>query len=94
MSLIPCRTKRSSGMESGSLATLADFRNEMNRLFEGFFSRPLLAPSWFETAEPGRWLPAAVDPAKVTARYDKGVLTVELTKPPASASRKVPVLAS
>lgn len=162
MSLIPFRTKRSSGMEPGSLATLADFRNEMNRLFEGFFSRPLLAPSWFETAEPGQWLPAvdlsendkqihvraelpgidpkdvevsvsedrlviagekktatektgegwmhreshygsfsraiplpeAVDPAKVTARYDKGVLTVELTKSPASASRKVPVLAS
>ncbi len=39
-------------------------------------------------------LPEAVDPAKVTARYDKGVLTVELTKSPASASRKVPVLAS
>jgi len=141
MSLIPFRTKRSSGMEPGSLATLADFRNEMNRLFEGFFSRPLLAPSWFETTEPGQWLPAvdlsendkedrlvisgekktakeatgegwmhreshygafsraiplpeAVDPAKVTARYDKGVLTVELTKSPASASRKVPVLAS
>jgi HSP20 family protein len=36
-------------------------------------------------------LPEAVDPAKVTARYDKGVLTVELTKSPATASRKVPV---
>jgi HSP20 family molecular chaperone IbpA len=34
-----------------------------------------------------------VDPTKVTARYDKGVLTVELTKSPSSASRKVPVLA-
>ena len=49
MSLIPFRTKRSNGMESGSLATLADFRHEMNRLFEGFFSRPLAAPSWIDT---------------------------------------------
>ena len=160
MSLIPFRTKRSSGMEPGSLANLADFRNEMNRLFEGFFSRPLMAGPWFETVEPGQWLPAvdmsendtqlhiraelpgidpkdvdvsvsedrlvisgekkseteasgegwshresrsgsfsraiplpeSVDPAKVTARYDKGVLTVELTKSPTSTSRKVPVL--
>lgn len=160
MSLIPFRTKRSSGMESGSLATLADFRNEMNRLVEGFFSRPSLASPWFETVEAGQWLPAidmsendtqihiraelpgidpkdvdvsvsedrlvisgekksekeasgegwshreshyggfsraiplpeSVDPAKVTARYDKGVLMVELTKSPTSASRKVPVL--
>jgi len=160
MSLIPFRTKRSSGMESGSLATLADFRNEMNRLFEGFFSRPSMASPWFETIEPGRWLPAVdmsendtqirvraelpgidpkdvdvsvsedrllisgekksekeeagegwshreshsgsfsraiplpetVDPGNVTARYDKGVLTVDLKKSPSSASRKVPVL--
>ena len=159
MSLIPFRTKRSAGTEPG-LATLTDFRNEMNRLFEGFFSRPMLAPSWFETTEPGQWLPAvdmaetetgirvraelpgidpkdvdvsvsedrlviagekksvkeetgngwthresssgsftrsiplpeSVDPEKVTARYDKGVLTVELTKSPSSTSRKVPVL--
>jgi len=159
MSLIPFRTKRSAGMEPG-LATLADFRTEMNRLFEGFFSRPLAAPSWFDTIEPGQWLPAvdmaeteqsirvraelpgidpkdvevsvsedrlviagekksakeetgngwthressygsftrsiplpeSVDPAKVTARYDKGVLTVELAKSPASTARKVPVL--
>lgn len=161
MSLIPFRTKRSSGMEPGSLATLADFRNEMNRLFEGFFSRPLAGAPWFETIEPGQWLPAIdmaendaqihvraelpgidpqdvdvsvsedrlvisgekkseketsgdgwshreshygsfsraiplpepVDPARVTARYDKGVLSIELTKSPASTSRKVPVQA-
>ena len=160
MSLIPFRTKRATGMEPGGLATLADFRNEMNRLFEGFFSRPMPVPSWFETIEPGQWLPTvdmtetdtqikvraelpgidpqdvdvsvsedrlgisgekksaaestgdgwthreshygsfsraiplpeAVDPTKVTARYDKGVLTVELTKSPATASRKVPVV--
>jgi len=160
MSLIPFRTKRATGMEPGSLATLADFRNEMNRLFEGFFSRPLQMPAWFETVEPGQWLPSidvsetdkqihvraelpgiepkdvdvsvsedrlvisgekkcekeeggegwthreshygsfsraiplpeAVDPAKVTARYDKGVLAIELTKSPTSTSRKVPVL--
>lgn len=162
MSLIPFRTKRSSGMEPGSLATLADFRNEMNRLFEGFFTRPMMASPWFETIEPGQWLPAVdlsetdkqihvraelpgidpkdvevsvsedrlviagekrcdreesgegwshreshsgsfsraiplpepVDPAKVTARYEKGVLTVALTKSPASTSRKVPVQAA
>lgn len=160
MSLIPFRTKRSSGMEPANLTTMADFRNEMNRLFEGFFSRPLTGPSWFETGEQGQWIPAidlsesgteihvraelpgidpkdvdvsvtedrlvisgekksetekttdgwthreshygsfsraiplpeAVDPAKVTARYDKGVLTVELTKSPSATSRKVPVL--
>ena len=159
MNLIPFRTKRSTGMEPANLATLADFRNEMNRLFEGFFSRPLPALPWFDTLEPGQWLPTvdmsendrqihvraelpgidpqdvdvsvsedrlvisgekkattessgegwmhresrsgsgiarvklpeAVDPAKVTARYDKGVLTVELEKSPASTSRKIPV---
>jgi HSP20 family protein len=152
--------KRSSGMEPANLTTMADFRHEMNRLFEGFFSRPLTGPSWFETGEPSQWMPAidlsesgneihvraelpgidpkdvdvsvsedrlvisgekksatekttdgwthreshygsfsraiplpeAVDPAKVTARYDKGVLTVELTKSPSATSRKVPVL--
>jgi HSP20 family protein len=160
MSLIPFRTKRTSGMEPGNLASLSDFRNEMNRLFEGFFSRPLPMPAWFETVEPGQWVPAidlaendtqihvraelpgidpqdvdvsvsedrlvisgekrsaaesggpgwshreshygafsraiplpeTVDPSQVTARYDKGVLTVELTKCATSASRKVPVL--
>jgi HSP20 family protein len=165
MSLIPFRTKRTNGMEPGNLASLSDFRNEMNRLFEGFFSRPLAMPGWFETIEPGQWppgqwlpavdlretdaqihvraelpgidpedvdvsvsedrlvisgekksaeessgagwshreshygaftraipLPEPVDPAQVTARYDKGVLTVELTKSPASTARKVPVL--
>lgn len=162
MSLIPFRMKRTSGMEPGNLASLADFRNEMNRLFEGFFSRSLPTPSWFETAEPGQWLPAVdlseddtrihvrvelpgidpqdvdvsvsedrlvvsgekkslaesggpgwthreshyggfsraiplpetVDPSQVTAKYDKGVLTVELTKSPTAASRKVPVLSA
>jgi HSP20 family protein len=159
MSLIPFRMKRPTGTEPASLATLADFRNEMNRLFEGFFSRPLPAMPWFETIEPGQWLPTvdmsendrqihvraelpgidpkdvdvsvsedrlvisgekkseaessgegwshresrygsftraiplpeAVDPAQVTARYDKGVLTVELQKSPASTARKIPV---
>lgn len=162
MSLIPFRTKRTSGIEAGNMATLADFRNEMNRLFEGFFSRPLMMPTWFETVEPGQWMPAidlsedesrirvraelpglapedvdvsvsedrlviagekksetsktgngwthreshygsfsraiplpeAVDPSQVTARYDKGVLTVELAKSPAAASRKVTVQAA
>lgn len=160
MSLIPFRTKRSSGMEPANLATISDFRNEMNRLFEGFLNRSSWGAPWFETAEPGAWMPAidmqegdteihvraelpgidpkdvdvsvsedrllisgekkseteqttdgwthreshygsfsraiplpeAVDPAQVTARYDKGVLTVELKKSPSSTSRKVPVL--
>ncbi len=78
MNLIPFRTKRTSGIEASNMATLADFRNEMNRLFEGFFSRPIP-------------LPEAVDLSQVTARYDKDVLTVELTKSPTAASRKVPM---
>ena len=163
MSLIPFRTKRASGMEPGSLATLADFRNEMNRLFEGFFSRPLEPmPAWFTPAFGGPWLPAidvsetdtlvrvrcelpgvdpkdvdvsvsedrlviagekksaaetttdgmthreahygafsraiplpeAVDPAKVSATYDKGVLVVEMSKSPSGTSRKIPVQAA
>jgi HSP20 family protein len=167
MSLIPFRTKRTSGMDTGNLMSMADFRNEMNRLFEGFFSRASslapsgFGPSWFETAMPAEWvptvdlsetdtqirvraelpgidpkdvdvsvsgdrlvisgekkeskessgegwthceshygafsraipLPESVDPSKVTARYDKGVLMVDLTKSPSSTSRKVPVLA-
>ena len=169
MSLIPFRTKRSTGMEPSSLATMGDFRNEMNRLLAGSSeawtwtsdgqSSFTIAPS--ERAERGTsivlhlsesgaeihvraelpgidpkdvdvsvsedrlvisgekksatekttdgWkhreshygsfsraipLPEAVDPAKVTARYDKGVLTVELKKSPTSTSRKVPVLTS
>ncbi len=159
MSLIPFRTKRSLGMEPANLPSLTDFRNEMNRLFEGFFDRSASPAGWLGADGPGRWLPAidmaetdktiriraelpgidpddvdvsvsedrlvitgekkseressgngwthceshagsfsraiplpeAVDPSQVTARYDKGVLTVELTKSPASTSRKVPV---
>lgn len=57
MSLIPFRMKRSTGMEPAGLATLADFRNEMNRLFEGFFSRsPEVGPAWFEPS-PAAWVP-------------------------------------
>jgi len=178
MSLIPFRTKRSTGMEPGRMASLAEFRDEMNRLFEDFFSRGMSMPGWVESItsgrlldrgraadgglfEPGRWLPAVdlkenegrihvrvelpgvapedvdvsvsedrlvisgekraeeettgpgwihreshcgsftrsiplpepVDPAQVTASYDKGVLTVELAKSPAGTSRKVPVTA-
>jgi HSP20 family molecular chaperone IbpA len=36
-------------------------------------------------------LPDPVDPATVTASFDNGVLTVELTKTATSTSRKVPV---
>lgn len=159
MSLIPFRTRRSSGLEPGGLSSLADFRTEMNRLFDGLFARPLSMPAWFEAAESGQWLPAIdvadepqrihvraelpgidpkhvevdvtedrlvisgekqhatskggngwshvesqygafsrtiplpdpVDPAKVTAAFDNGVLTVEMTKTASTASRKVPV---
>ena len=58
MSLIPFRTKRSLGMEPASLSSLSDFRNEMNRLFEGFSDRSSITPGWLEASEPGRWLPA------------------------------------
>lgn len=160
MNLIPLRTKRSLGMEPANLSSLTDFRNEMNRLFEGFFNRSSLTPGWLEANEPGRWLPAidmaesdtairirvelpgidpkdvdvsvsedrlviagekktetetggngwthreshyggfsraiplpeAVDPDQVKAHYDKGVLTVDLTKSTTSTARKVPVL--
>ena len=36
-------------------------------------------------------LPDPVDPAKVTASFDNGVLTVELAKTTTSTSRKIPV---
>jgi HSP20 family protein len=162
MSLIPFRMKRSTGMEPAGLATLADFRNEMHRLFEGLFSRPMdLPPAWFEPPIPA-WgppvdlsetdtlvrvraevpgidpadvevsvsedrlvisgekqateestdegithrearygsfsraipLPESVDPSKVTATIDKGVLLVEMTKSPSGTSRRIPVKAS
>jgi HSP20 family protein len=158
LSLIPFRSRRTAGLEPG-YTNLAEFRTEMNRLFDGLFNRPLGMPTWFETAEPGQWLPAIdvsddaqriqiraelpgidpkqvdvdvtedrlvisgekrqssskggngwshvesqygafartiplpdpVDPAKVTASFDNGVLTVELAKTATSTSRKVPV---
>jgi HSP20 family protein len=158
LSLTPFRTRRQAGLEPG-YSGMAEFRTEMNRLFDGLFSRPLAVPTWFETAEPGQWLPAIdisdepqriqvraelpgidpkhvdvdvtedrlvisgekkqssskegngwshvesqygafartiplpapVDPATVTANFDNGVLTVELTKTATSTSRKVPV---
>jgi HSP20 family protein len=159
MSLIPFRTRRPAGIEPAGLSTLSEFRNEMNRVFDGLFTRPLSIPTWFEAAEPGHWLPAIdmsedpqriqiraelpgidpknvdvdvtedrlvisgekkhatsksgngwthtesqygafsrtiplpdpVDPAKVTANFENGVLTVELAKTAASTSRKIPV---
>lgn len=179
MSLIPFRTKRSTGMEPEKMASLAEFREEMNRVFEDFLSRGLPWSGWMDSLSPGRlldrgrgaegsmleaghWLPAVdlredegrihvrvelpgvgpedvdvrvsedrlviagekrseeetagpgwmhreshcgsftrsiplpepVDPDQVTARYDKGVLTVELVKSPAGTSRKVPVTAT
>jgi len=159
MSLIPFRSRRPTTLESSGFSSLAEFRTEMNRLFDGLFSRPFTMPAWFETAQPGEWLPTIdladdprhiqvraelpgidpqhvdvdvtedrlvisgekkqavskggdgwshvesrygafsrtiplpdpVDPAKVTASFANGVLTVELDKTATSASRKVPV---
>ena len=159
MFLAPFRTKRTLGMEPFGMSSLADVRDEMNRLFEGFLTRSALPPAWQEGQQPTEWLPAidvsetdaqiqvrvelpgidpadvnvnvsedrlvisgekqstktasgngfshreircgafsrsiplpeTVDPAKVSAKYDKGMLTFEMTKSPASASRKVPV---
>lgn len=159
MSLIPFRTRRQSTIEPAGLSSLSEFRNDMNRLFDGLFSRPLPMPALFEAAEGGQWIPAIdvadepqhihvraelpgidpkqvevnvtedrlvisgekkhaesrtgngwkrcesqygafsraiplpdpVDPATVTASFDNGVLTVELTKTATSTVRKVPV---
>lgn len=159
MSLIPFRTRRPAALEPAGLSTLSEFRHEMNRMFDGLFTRPLSIPPWFEAAEPGQWLPAVdmsedpqriliraelpgidpkqvnvdvtedrlvisgekqhaasksgngwthtesqcgafsrtihlpdpVDPAKVTASFENGVLTVELAKTATSTSRKIPV---
>lgn len=72
MSLIPFRMKRSSGLEAGSLATLADFRGEMNRMFEGFFNRAAgLGLAWPEGLEPGHWLPT-IDLSEGKARSTSG----------------------
>ena len=162
MFLAPFRTKRATGLEPFGSSSIADFRDEMNRLFEGFLGRPGLPATWYqppESSEPAEWLPPidmsetgtqivvraelpgipagdvdvnvsedrlvisgekkstktesgngfthreircgsfsrsiplpeSVDPAKVSARYDNGVLTVELAKSPTSTSRKVPI---
>ena len=159
MSLIPFRTRRPSGIEPAGFSSMTDFRSDMNRLFDGLFSRPLSMPALFEATEPGQWMPAIdladepqhihvraelpgidpkqvevnvtedrlvisgekkhaeskagngwklcesqygafsraiplpdpVDPATVTASFENGVLTVELTKTATSTVRKVPV---
>lgn len=62
-------------------------QSSQERSGEGWMQRESRSGS-FSRAIP---LPESVDPAQVTARYDKGVLTVELTKSPTSTSRKVPV---
>jgi len=162
MSLIHFRSRRPAGHEPVGMHSLAEVRSEMNRLFDGFFSRPHPLASWFESTEPGEWLPSIdlsedpekieiraelpgidpknvdvnvtedrlvisgekkqsstktgngwthvesryggfsrtiplpdpVDPAKVTATFANGVLTVEMAKTSTSAARKIPVLAT
>lgn len=159
MNLVPFRTKRATGLEPFASSSLADFRSDMNRLFEGLFGRMPLGTTWYETPEAMEWIPAVdltetdtgiqvraelpgidpenvdvsvsedrlmisgekksattasgngfkhreirfgafsrtislpdpVDPANVSARYDKGILTVDLAKSPSCTSRKVPV---
>lgn len=73
MSLIPFRGKRHAAGEFGGVSSLSDFRSEMNRLFDGFFSRPLVMPTWFEAAEPGEWLPPvdlSTDAQKIHVRAE------------------------
>ncbi len=159
MVLIPFQSWRSSGLEPLAARPLSDVRAEMNRLFDGLFTRSSTMPTWFETSSPGQWLPAIdiaddpttiqvraelpgidpkavdvdvtedrlvisgekkskvskggngwshveshygafsrtiplpdpVDPEKVSASFDNGILTVDLTKSAVSTSRKVPV---
>jgi HSP20 family protein len=72
LSLIPFRTRRQGGLEPG-YSGLAEFRTEMNRLFDGLFSRPLATPTWFESVEPGQWLPAidiADQPQRIQVRAE------------------------
>jgi len=73
MSLLPFRSRRHADLEPAGMSSLTDFRSEMNRLFDGFFSRPLPLSSWLESAEPGQWLPSidlADDPQKIEIRVE------------------------
>ena len=73
MSLIPFRTRRPAALEPAGLSTLSEFRHEMNRMFDGLFTRPLSIPPWFEAAEPGQWLPAvdmSEDPQRILIRAE------------------------
>lgn len=159
MFLTPFRMKRATGMEPFATSSLADFRDDMNRMLEGFLGRASLPVAWQEGTEAASLIPAidvsetetaiqvraelpgidpadvdvnvsedrlvisgekkstktatgngfthreircgsfsrsiplpeSVDPTKVSAKYDKGMLTVELAKSPTATSRKVPV---
>lgn len=159
MSLIPVR-KRWTAAEFGGLPSLAAVREEMNRLIDGMFLRPLSAPTaLFEPGNGSAWvpmvdlaetdteikvraelpgvapqdvdvsvsgerlvisgekkaekesktdgwihresdygafsrtltLPEAVDPQKVAAKFDNGILVVTMAKQPANKAHKVPV---
>ena len=159
MSLIPVR-RRGGMTEFAGLPSVADFRSEMNRLFDGLLVRPSWTlppvaetddgPAWLPpidvaesdatvqvrmerpgvvakdvdvnvTAERlaisgekksstetkgngwthresqyGRFsrtipLPESVDPAKVAARFENGVLTIEMTKTQAGKPHKVAI---
>lgn len=162
MTLIPVQ-KRWPTAEFGGLPSISTVREEMNRLIDGMFLRPLVAaPSLFTTGDGSAWipmvdvaetdteirvraelpgvamedvdvsvsgerlvisgekksasesktdgwlhressygafsrtltLPEAVDPDKVSATFEAGVLTVTLTKKPANKARKITVKAN
>ena len=75
---------------SGNLLTVKGAREEEHEQRDrGRYRHERFAGSFARSVT----LPASVDPAKVAARYDKGVLTVTAPKVPGSAPTKVPVRA-
>ena len=57
MSLIPFRTRRPAALEPAGLSTLSEFRHEMNRMFDGLFTRPLSIPRGSRLLSPASGCP-------------------------------------